>query len=171
MFQNKCCCPVISKNVSCQTLDTLHTSFPRALVPYLPDLLNASLRHLQALYPTFVQYYIASSESPPSTSEEEAVELAQLLCPIIDFLAAIIRGGKCKEWFSTENMGALVESVFKYTQMTDDDVSTVAGLSMLFSPFDTRLRPGNKMPTRLFRKKMTKHKHTALELLGLISSV
>ncbi|PPQ99515.1 hypothetical protein CVT24_005305 [Panaeolus cyanescens] len=107
-----------------KTLDTLHTSFPRALVPYLPDLLNASLRHLQVLYPTFVQYYIASSDSPPSTSEEEPVELAQLLCPIIDFLAAVVRGGKCKEWLANENIGALIESVFKYTQMTDDDIET-----------------------------------------------
>lgn len=60
----------------------------------------------------------------PSTSEDESIELPQLLCPIIDFLSAVIRGGKGREWLGEENMISLVASIFSYVQMTDDDVSS-----------------------------------------------
>lgn len=105
-----------------QTLDTLHTSFPRALVPYLPDLLSASLEHLRVLYPIFSTYCLSASESAPSTSEDETLELPQLLCPIIDLLAAVVRGGRARDWVVYENILPLVSSIFAFVQMTDEDV-------------------------------------------------
>ncbi|KAF8913175.1 armadillo-type protein [Gymnopilus junonius] len=107
-----------------RTLETLHTSFPRALVPYLPDFMTVSLHHLRVLYSTFRTYYLAASESVPTTSEDEAIELPQLLCPIIDFLAAVIRGGKARDWLVADNVLSVVSSVFAFVQMTDEDVET-----------------------------------------------
>ncbi|KAG5638025.1 hypothetical protein H0H81_002226 [Sphagnurus paluster] len=103
------------------TLDTIHTSFPRALTPYLQEFLTDSLVHLQALHPTFEAYYLSSSESVPRSSEDEAIELPQLICPILDFAAAATRGGKAKNWFSTENLNALIAAVISFVQMTDED--------------------------------------------------
>ncbi|PPQ86958.1 hypothetical protein CVT25_009780 [Psilocybe cyanescens] len=107
-----------------KTLDTLHTSFPRALIPHLFDFLSASLNNLRSLYPTFSAYYLAATESIPSPSEDDPIELPQLLCPIIDFLAAVIRGGKGRDWVVDENIAAIVSSVFAFVQMTDEDVET-----------------------------------------------
>ena len=107
-----------------QTLDVLHTSFPRALASSLPDFLAASLNHLHVLYPTFSRYYLSATEAVPSTSEDESIELPQLLCPIIDFLSAVTRGAKGREWLRDENILSIVVSMFNYVQMTDDDVSS-----------------------------------------------
>jgi len=84
--------------------------------------MEASLNHLRALYPTFLTYNLAATESAPSTSEDESVELPQLLCPIIDFLAAVIRGGRGRDWVTDENILGVVTSVFAFVQMTDEDV-------------------------------------------------
>lgn len=89
----------------------------------MSDLLAASLNHLRALYQTFSDYYLSATENAPSTSEDEPVELPQLLSPIIDFLAATVRGGKARDWLGPENLSTLITSVFAYVQMTDDDVS------------------------------------------------
>ena len=107
-----------------QTLDVLHTSFPRALASFLPDFFAASLNHLHVLYPTFSHYYLSATEAVPSTSEDESIELPQLLCPIIDFLSAVTRGAKGREWLGEENILSLVAYMFNYVQMTDDDVSS-----------------------------------------------
>ena len=109
-----------------QTLDVLHTSFPRALSSSLPDFLAASLNHLHVLYPTFSHYYLSATEAVPSTSEDESIELPQLLCPVIDFLSAVTRGAMGREWVGEENILSLVASMFNYVQMTDDDVSSSA---------------------------------------------
>ncbi|KAJ7150409.1 armadillo-type protein [Mycena filopes] len=93
-----------------KTLDTIHTSFPRALTPYLSDYLSISLNHLNSLYGTFSQYYLSSNESAPRSSENEAIELPQLICPIFDFTAAVTRGGKSKGWFENQNLSALIGS-------------------------------------------------------------
>ena len=82
-----------------------------------------SLNHLRLLYPTFSHYYLSATEAVPSTSEDESIELPQLLCPIIDFVSAVIRRGKCRQWLGEENILSLVASTFNYVQMTDDDVS------------------------------------------------
>lgn len=75
------------------------------------------------LYPTFSHYYLSATEAVPSTSEDENIELPQLLCPVIDFLSAVTRGAKGREWLGEENIQSLVTSMFNYVQMTDDDVS------------------------------------------------
>ncbi|KAF8899297.1 armadillo-type protein [Infundibulicybe gibba] len=107
-----------------KTLDTVHTSFPRALTPYLRDFLTSSLNHLQALYPTFNHYYLSSIDSIPRSSEDESIELPQLICPITDFVAAVTRGGKAKDWFETENLTNLILAVFNFVQMTNEDEDT-----------------------------------------------
>ncbi|KAF8641001.1 hypothetical protein AX17_000646 [Amanita inopinata Kibby_2008] len=107
-----------------KTLDTIHTCFPRALTPYLQEFLFFSLHHLQILYPCFVRYYISPSDSMPRTSEDEAVELPQLICPIIDFVSAVARSGKARAWFDGNHFSPLVASVFGFTQMTDEDEET-----------------------------------------------
>jgi importin-9 len=75
------------------------------------------------LYPAFEQYYLAGSESAPtSTEQESAIELTQLASAIIDFFSAVARGGRAREWFSPETTVVLVSTVFKYVQMTEIDV-------------------------------------------------
>lgn len=39
-----------------------------------------------------------------------------------DFVAAVTRGGKAKAWFDGGHLSALVTAVFKFVQMTSDDV-------------------------------------------------
>ncbi|KAJ4470827.1 ARM repeat-containing protein [Lentinula aciculospora] len=104
-----------------KALDTIHTSFPRAIAPYLPELVPASLVHLNNLYPTFSRYYLASTESVPSSSEDEAIELPQLITSIMDFMSSVVRAGRAKDWFTGDNAVALISAVFNYIQMTDDD--------------------------------------------------
>jgi importin-9 len=41
-----------------QTLDTIHTPFPRVVVPHLLAYIAAALHHLHALYPTYVRYHL-----------------------------------------------------------------------------------------------------------------
>ena len=91
----------------------------------------SSLHHLRALYPAFRTFYLAASESAPNTSEDEAIELPQLLCPIIDFLAAVIRGGKARDWLVDDTILAVVSSILAFVQMTDEDVN----LYFLFLPY------------------------------------
>ncbi|KAJ7897218.1 armadillo-type protein [Mycena olivaceomarginata] len=109
-----------------KTLDTIHTSFPRALTPYLSAYLSISLSHLHSLYGPFSQYYLSSNESAPRSSENESIELPQLICPIFDFTAAVTRGGKSKGWFENQNLSALIASVFDFLQMTNEDEETWA---------------------------------------------
>ncbi|KAJ6575462.1 armadillo-type protein [Mycena capillaripes] len=104
-----------------KTLDTIHTSFPRALTPYLSAYLTTSLNHLHSLYGPFSQYYLSAKESAPRSSENESIELPQLICPIFDFTAAVTRGGKSKGWFENQNLSALIACVFNFLQMTNED--------------------------------------------------
>ncbi|KIK67465.1 hypothetical protein GYMLUDRAFT_69648 [Collybiopsis luxurians FD-317 M1] len=115
-----------------KTLDTVHTSFPRAIAPYLPEFLPAALIHLNSLYPTFDRYYLASSESVPSSSEDETIELPQLITSLMDFVSAVARGGRAKDWLTGDNATALVSAVFNYIQMTDDDEETWANNANAF---------------------------------------
>ncbi|KAF8167572.1 armadillo-type protein [Crassisporium funariophilum] len=115
-----------------KTLDSLHTSFPRALAPSLSEYLTASLNHLRVLYPTFLHYYLSASEPVPSSSEGEPIELPELLCPIIDFLSSVTRGSKGREWLGHDNLVPLISSIFNYVQMTDDDVDTWANNANAF---------------------------------------
>ncbi|KAJ7204351.1 ARM repeat-containing protein [Mycena pura] len=109
-----------------KTLDTIHTSFPRALTPYLNEYLSMALNHLTSLLGTFSQYYLSSNEAAPRSSENEPIELPQLICPIFDFTGAVIRGGKSKGWFENQNLSTLIASVFNFLQMTYEDEETWA---------------------------------------------
>jgi len=90
------------------------------MATYLKDFLSASLHHLQTLFPTFTHFYLSSSASPSGSSEDEQVGLPQLVCTLVDFVSTATRGGKAKD---TGNLQALVEAVFNYVQMTEEDVS------------------------------------------------
>ena len=106
-------------------MDAIHSSFPRALISYLHGFLAASLNHIQSLYPTFAHYYLSAVNTAPHTSEDEAVELPQLICPIFDFVASVMRGGKARDWLEGANLSGLVIAVFNLVQMTDDDVNVI----------------------------------------------
>jgi hypothetical protein len=107
------------------------------LTLYHKDFLTASLTHFQALYSTFAQFYLSSSEPAPCSSEDETIELPQLLCPILDFVSAVARGGKAKEWFSEGNLNALISAVFSFAQMTDEDVSTLVVIPSISDIYGT----------------------------------
>lgn len=92
------------------------------MTPYLKGLLSASLNHLQILLPTFIHFYLSSSDSPPGSSEDEHVGLPHVICPLIDFMSTAMRGGKAREWFDSTNLHILIGAVFNYVQMTQEDV-------------------------------------------------
>ncbi|KAJ7597774.1 ARM repeat-containing protein [Mycena floridula] len=115
-----------------KALDTINTSFPRVLAPYLGDLLRLSLTNLNSVYPTFERYYLASSDPVPPSTEDEPIELTHLISAILDFLAAVARGGKAKDWFTSESLVPLISSVFSFTQMTDNDEDTWASNANAF---------------------------------------
>jgi hypothetical protein len=81
------------------------------------------LNHLRDLSPTFSHYYLSSTDTVPSSSEDEPIFLPKLICPVLDFVSAVSRGGKANDWFESGNLNALVALVFSYSQMTDEDVS------------------------------------------------
>jgi hypothetical protein len=94
------------------------------LKPYLLEFLSASLVHLQAYYPAYVQYYLAADDAVPKTSEDESIELPAVAAPIMDWLTTIARGGKAKEWFTPDCVSALVETVFAWAQISVESVKT-----------------------------------------------
>ncbi|KAI8980578.1 ARM repeat-containing protein [Trametes punicea] len=104
-----------------KTLETIQTSFPRALTPHVKDFLRAALEHLSALYPTFSHYYLHSAASVPPSSEDETIELTHLVCPVLDFVANVARSGKAKDWFEGANLAGLISGVFNWVQMTSED--------------------------------------------------
>jgi len=91
------------------------------MAPFLNDIMNISLGHLQNLLPLFTQYYVSSTDTVPVSEEEEAVELPRLIGSILDFTAGVARSGRAKDWVSSQG-AALVTVVFSYALMTDDDV-------------------------------------------------
>lgn len=95
------------------------------MTQYLEGLLNASLVHLQALHAKFTEYYLLSSDATPGSSEDEAIELPQLICPILDFVSAVTREGKLRDWFGVDNTGSLVAAIFDFVQMTNEDVGLI----------------------------------------------
>ncbi|KAH9923163.1 armadillo-type protein [Epithele typhae] len=104
-----------------KSLDTIHTSFPRALTPYLKDLLDAALVHLSVLFPTFSRCYLQSGAAVPASSEDETIELTHLVCPMLDFVNRAARSGRATDWFEGDNLSNLVGGVFSWVQMTKDD--------------------------------------------------
>ncbi|TFY79832.1 hypothetical protein EWM64_g4180 [Hericium alpestre] len=112
-----------------RTLDTIHTSFPRAIASYLPAYLAAGLAHLQTLFPTFYGYYLSPNpvgDVPQSEDEGEIVELTKLAAPLIDFVSSVARAGRARTWFDEPGqLGTLIVTLVKWAQITreneDDD--------------------------------------------------
>jgi hypothetical protein len=112
-----------------KTLDILHTSFARALKPYLPEFLSASLHHLQAYFPTYTQFYLVADASVPKNSEDESIELPEVAAPILDFISAIARGGRAKDWFGSDQVAGLVKAIFAWSQISIESASRFFTLS------------------------------------------
>ncbi|KAF8844142.1 ARM repeat-containing protein [Paxillus ammoniavirescens] len=119
-----------------KALDMINTAFPRGLKPYLEPFLDASLSHLQGIFPTYDSYYIGAAEPAPGSSEDEAVELPHLICPMFDFLSNVVRGGKAKQWLDSQSnpqhLPHLIGATFRYTQMTAEDEETWAANANAF---------------------------------------
>ncbi|KAI9453939.1 hypothetical protein F5148DRAFT_451225 [Russula earlei] len=82
-----------------RTMETVHTSLPRVLTPYLPAYVTAAFHHLQALYPTFVAYYPTDSVAVPNSSEGEPIELYKLITLLVDFVTGTTRQSKARVAF------------------------------------------------------------------------
>lgn len=107
-----------------QTLDTLHTTFPRALRPYFGAFLTASLNHLQAYYPFYYDNYIITDSPVPKNSEDEALELPEVVAPTLDFISSVARSGKSKDWFEPSAVNSLVEAILGWSQISTESVGT-----------------------------------------------
>lgn len=92
------------------------------MTAYISSYLAGTLHHLKFIYPLYKGCYITGVQPTLRSSEDEAVELPYLICPMFDFLSNVIRGGKAKEWLKAQNLTDLVDLIFQYGQMTADDV-------------------------------------------------
>lgn len=105
-----------------QTLSIIYISFPKAIdFTLVTDFLAVSISHLDALFSTFAHYYINSEDSIPITSEDDTVELPQLVSSIFDFMSIVARHGKTKGWLEA-NLQQIISVIFGYAQITRDDV-------------------------------------------------
>ncbi|KAH9962326.1 ARM repeat-containing protein [Russula compacta] len=115
-----------------RTLDTMHTSFPRVVAPYLATFVTAALDHLDALYPTYVRYYLTDSVTVPNSSEGEAIELYKLITPVLDFVTMATRQSKARVSFDQETLGKLVDALVRWAQMTKENEEEWAADANLF---------------------------------------
>ncbi|KAH8992921.1 ARM repeat-containing protein, partial [Lactarius akahatsu] len=83
-----------------KTLDTIHTSFPRVIAPYLPG-----------LHSTVV----------PNSSEGEPIELYKLIAPLVDFVTGATRQSKARVSFDEETLAQLVDASVQWSQMTKEN--------------------------------------------------
>ena len=156
-----------------QTLDTIHTSFPRVVAPYLPTFVTAALHHLHALYPTYVRYYLTDSVAVPNSSEGEPIELYKLITPLLDFVTIATRQSKARVSFDQEMLGKLVDALVRWAQMTKENVSWAALFRGVFEPPHTLLsRKKNGRRTRIcsYLKRKTILRCTVCGSLSLICS-
>ncbi|KAF8554336.1 ARM repeat-containing protein [Imleria badia] len=113
-----------------KALDVINTAFPRGLKPYVESFLDSSLVHLQSIFSAYETYYINATESVPGSTEDEAVELPHLICPLFDLVSNIVRGGRAKQWLDpknqNQNLTNLAGVVFRFAQMTTEDEDTWA---------------------------------------------
>ncbi|VDB86276.1 unnamed protein product [Peniophora sp. CBMAI 1063] len=116
---------------ACRTLDTLHTSFPRTLSTYLPNLLSACLNHLNALYPTFAQAYLTDTLPPRTSAEDDVTELPTLIAPLMDFVASASRTKVARAWVG-ENLDNLIQAAARWAQMTPENEEDWAADANLF---------------------------------------
>lgn len=106
-----------------KTLDTLQTIFNRSIKGHINVLLDAALVHLRVLLPAFERFYLDSSATPPTSTEDENVSLLRLACPIIDFMSSAARGSGARSWFEPTHLEQVTGVVFRWVQMTGEDVS------------------------------------------------
>jgi hypothetical protein len=113
-----------------KALDVINTAFPRGLKPYVESFLDSSLTHLKSIFPAYEIYDINAAESVPTSTEDEAIELPHLICPLFDLVSNIVRGGRAKQWldpkYQSQNLTNLVGVVFQFAQMTAEDEDTWA---------------------------------------------
>jgi hypothetical protein len=50
----------------------------------------------------------------------------------LDFIAAVARGGRAREWMTPETLQSLISAVFNFTQMTDNDEDSWANNANVF---------------------------------------
>jgi len=107
---------------------------PFISVTFLGDMLTWTLRHLQAFYPAFRDMYLRNSMSPPEDTEhrDEPAHLPEIMYPAFGFISAAIRSRKAMAWFNQENTTALVEMIFKWSQMINEDEEDFLGRPELF---------------------------------------
>lgn len=152
----------------------IHTSFPRVIAPYLPGYVTASLHHLHALYPTYVQYYLADSTAVPNSSEGEPIELYKLAAPLVDFVTGATRQSKARVSFDEGTLAQLVDALVQWCQMTKENVrygcAPKCYESMNDCEFFFRKKNGQRTRMYLFRKKTTIIRRIAFELLASICS-
>lgn len=109
-------------------MDIINTAFPRGLKAYVESFLDSSLSHLNSVFPAYDIYYVNATETVPVSTEDEAVELPYLICPLFDLVSNIVRGGRAKQWLDPQNQSPnltnLIGIVFRFAQMTAEDVGT-----------------------------------------------
>ncbi|KAI9510750.1 ARM repeat-containing protein [Russula earlei] len=115
-----------------RTLETVHTSFPRVLTPYLPAYVTAALHHLHALYPTFVAYYLTDGLAVPNSSEGEPIELYRLITPLVDFVTGATRQSKARVAFDEGTLGKWVDALVQWAQMTKENEEQWAADANMF---------------------------------------
>lgn len=123
----------------------IHTSFPRVIAPYLPGYVTASLHHLHALYPTYVQYYLADSTAVPNSSEGEPIELYKLAAPLVDFVTGATRQSKARVSFDEGTLAQLVDALVQWCQMTKENVRYVYSPKCYESMNDCEFFLGRRM--------------------------
>lgn len=67
---------------------------------------------------------MVAEDTPPLSSEDERIELPQLASSTLDFISAVTRGGKAKDWYTEANVNDLVADIFRWTEMTADEVGS-----------------------------------------------
>lgn len=105
-----------------KTLDIINTVFDRFLKLHTNSLLDISLRHLQVLLPAFEKYYVDPTGVAPASVEDEEITIPRLAAPIIDLISNLSRRSSAKSWFEAINLTNLVSAIFRWIQMTGEDV-------------------------------------------------
>jgi hypothetical protein len=157
-----------------QSLNTIHTSFPKSLSPYAPAFLSHSLTHLHTLLPVFVNHYVRSDAALAPTSSnddpDQQVSLTNLASSLLDYVGSAARTSAGRLWFEgTEGpLQSYIEMVAGWAQMTEEDVSSLSvWLAVIYELYSYRRRTGPTTPMLLWPKKMTRQNFLACGLLDL----
>jgi len=114
----------MSHTLRFQTLNSVVASFPSTLDANLAAFITATTNHLVALAPAYATYYLAADgpAAPISDEDPEGITIPALVAPAFDFLGALVRKGRIREWLQKpENVQALVGSIIIWAQITQED--------------------------------------------------